>query len=119
IGDQSGETMMSGDKNKGMAWITPLEAKLDEGDILDILRKSPALFRKIVAGASPKGLAVRPSGGDWSRKDVLAHMLDTEAVMTFRIRKMICEEDPNLSFFDQEKWIPGAGPERGDGPGKT
>ena len=34
-------------------------------------------------------------------------MLDTETVMTFRIRKMICEEDPNISFFDQEKWIAG------------
>ncbi len=110
--------MMSGDKNKGMAWITSLEEKLDEGDILGILRKSPSLLRKTVAGASPKWLAVRPSGGDWSRKDVLAHLLDTEAVMTFRIRKMICEEDPNLSFFDQEKWIAGLRPYREKDPGK-
>jgi hypothetical protein len=109
---------MADAKNAGTAWIASLEEKLDEGDILGVLRKCPALFRKAAAGASPKWLAGRPSGGDWSRKDILAHMLDTETVMAFRIRKMICEEDPNLSFFDQERWIGGLRPYREKNAGK-
>jgi hypothetical protein len=98
---------MAAGRNPVAAWIAPLEEKLDGGDIIGVLRKSPALFRKVAAAASPKWLAARPSGECWSRNDVLAHMLDTETVMSFRIRKMICEEDPNISFFDQEKWIAG------------
>lgn len=99
--------MAAGKIKSSAAWIAPLEDKLDGGDIIGVLRKSPALFRKAASAASPKWLAARPEGDCWTRGDILAHMLDTETVMTFRIRKMICEEDPNISFFDQEKWIAG------------
>lgn len=99
--------MAAGGIDLSAAWIAPLEEKLDGGDIIGVLRKSPALFRKAASAASTKWLAARPAGDCWTRSDILAHMLDTETVMSFRIRKMICEEDPNISFFDQEKWIAG------------
>lgn len=105
-------------KNPGTKWIESLEEKLNEGDILGVLRTSPALFRKAVAGASPTRPTVRKPGNDWTRDDILAHMLDAESVMTVRIRKMICEVDPGLPFFDQEKWIAALGPYRGKDPGK-
>lgn len=105
-------------KNPVMTGLASLEEKLEEGDLLGILRRSPALFRKAAANASPKWLAARRPAGDWSRKDILAHMVDTETVMTFRIRKILCEDDPNLSFFDQEKWIAGLRPYREKDPRK-
>jgi hypothetical protein len=110
-------TMTAG-KTPVITGLASLEEMLEEGDLLGILRKSPALFRRAAAGASPKWLAARRPAGDWSRMDILAHMLDTETVMTFRIRKILCEEDPNLSFFDQEKWIAGLRPYREKDPGK-
>jgi hypothetical protein len=109
---------MAAVKNPVTKGLASLEEKLEEGDILGVLRRSPALFRKAAAGASPKWLAACRPAGDWSRKDILAHMVDTETVMTFRIRKILCEEDPNLSFFDQEKWIAGLRPHREKDPRK-
>jgi hypothetical protein len=110
---------MAGVKNPFLSGLASLEEKLEEGDFLGILRRSPALFRKAAADASPKWLAARrPSGDVWSRKDIFAHLLDTETVMTFRIRKILCEEDPNLSYFDQEKWIAGLRPYREKDPRK-
>ncbi|MGE5698537.1 MAG: DinB family protein [Deltaproteobacteria bacterium] len=99
--------MAAGRIDFSAAFIASLEDKLDGGDVIGALRRSPSLFRKAASAASPKWLASRPAGDCWSRGDILAHMLDTETVMSFRIRKIICEEDPNISFFDQEKWIAG------------
>jgi hypothetical protein len=114
----AGRRTMAGVKNPFLSGLASLEEKLEGGDLLGVLRRSPALFRKAAADASPKWLAGRRPSGDWSRKDILAHMLDTETVMTFRIRKILCEEDPNLSYFDQEKWIAGLRPFREKDPRK-
>jgi hypothetical protein len=106
------EGKMAAVKNTLAAGVASLEEKLEEGDIMGILRRSPALFRKASAAPQRPRPARRGSEEDWSIADLIAHMLDTETVMTFRIRKILCEDDPNLSFFDQEKWVAGLRPYR-------
>jgi len=107
---------MATGKKSGKSLISSLSESLDTWDFLGILRRTPILLRKIIDEFSPRRLSVSAKGENWSRRDILAHMLDTETVMSFRIRKMLCEEDPNISFFDQEKWVSGLRPFRGRDP---
>lgn len=99
--------------------LSPLEEKIDSGDIVGALKRTPALLRRIVAGAPASWFAARAPKGSWSRPDVLSHLLDTETVMTFRIRKILCEKDPNVSFFDQDRWVDGLRAYRETDPVKT
>ncbi|MCL5885406.1 MAG: DinB family protein [Deltaproteobacteria bacterium] len=97
-------------------WVEPLARMLETGDFLGVARKSPPLFRKIASSGSRRWFGAVAGEEPWTRLDVLAHMTDTEAIMTVRIRKMLAEDDPAIPFFDQERWIEALRPFRGGDP---
>lgn len=96
---------MTGRTTPSVSWLAPLEAALEAGQILRVLEATPALLRRMARTKPPSWFRFRRKKGDWSRLDVLCHMIDTETVTAFRLRKMLAEDSPNISFFDQEKWV--------------
>ena len=95
--------------------VLKMEARAKAGDILGALRASPPILRKAAALLPARGRK-RPRG--WSGFDVLCHLLDTEIVHSFRIRKVLSEERPQIAFFEQEKWVRALRPFRDADPAR-
>jgi len=76
----------------------------DLQDLLDRFARGPSVLREAVSGLGPD-IAGRPvPGGDWSIRDIVVHLADSELVRAVRIRAMLAEDEPALMPFDQDLW---------------
>jgi uncharacterized damage-inducible protein DinB len=71
---------------------------------MKIQAATPGKLRRLTDGLKSQHLAVRPAEGKWSIKEIITHLADTELVYSFRYRKILAEDTPDLSFFDQQLW---------------
>jgi hypothetical protein len=70
-----------------------------------------AFVRQFAAGADMVELAVAGVAdfdaglpGQWSVREILAHMADAEVVRAVRIRLILGEDEPLLPVFDENAW---------------
>jgi hypothetical protein len=71
-------------------------------EIIDTLRALPDEIEKVVRGLDDETLRRRPGAGDWSIKEVCAHLRDSLEIDGERIRRMVEEDDPSIPGYDQE-----------------
>lgn len=72
---------------------------------LDTLRATlEELPRAAAAVAERKAADGRPAMGEWSPREVLAHLADAEQVYGVRIRLMVGGDRPRLEAYDQDRW---------------
>ncbi len=57
-----------------------------------------------VKNLSSKQLHFKISPTEWSINQVIVHVADTEMIFCERIRRIIAEENPTLTPFNQEQW---------------
>lgn len=50
-------------------------------------------------------LDFRPAAGEWSVREVLAHLVQTEIAYGYRYRAIAAEPEGGLAGYDQEKWV--------------
>jgi len=96
--------------------VEKLEARAKAGDVVGALKGFPPLLRVAAARLSSRRRRERRK---WDGFDVLCHLLDTELVHSFRIRKVLCEEVPDIAFYEQEQWVDGLRPFRGGNPARV
>ncbi len=73
-------------------------------DAFERFVRGPALVREALAGTGPATLNRRPPGEDWSMRDVVIHLADSELVGAVRIRLALAGDEPDLPVYDQEAW---------------
>ena len=56
-------------------------------------------------GLTPEQAQATPGPGAWSIAELVAHLLDTELVLSDRAKRLIAEENPVLQAFDENAWI--------------
>jgi hypothetical protein len=56
-------------------------------------------------GAAGDLVGRRPSEGEWSAVECLAHMLDAELVASGRYRWILADDEPELLGYDQDAWV--------------
>jgi hypothetical protein len=65
-----------------------------------VLRATPGLLRDLLARVPPMA-ATLTTDGDWSARDTLAHLVDTEAgVLGERVRRIVGEQRPSIRSID-------------------
>lgn len=64
----------------------------------------PSKVHSVIAPLTEGQLAWRPADGGWSIKEVLCHLRDGEEVRAERMRRVVYEQEPLLSAFDQEAY---------------
>jgi len=47
----------------------------------------------------------RPGPGAWSIAELVAHLADSDLVMSDRMKRVIAEDDPLLMAFDENAWM--------------
>jgi len=71
-------------------------------EIVDTLRALPGQIEALVRDLDEDALRRRPTPDAWSIKEVCAHLRDSLEIDGERIRRMVDEDEPVISAYDQE-----------------
>jgi len=57
-----------------------------------------------LAGATDADLDRRPAPGEWSAREVVHHLADSEMTSAIRLRRLLAEDDPEISGYDEAEF---------------
>lgn len=70
-------------------------------ELVERLRANLRELPELVATLPPDRLFESPGEGEWSARQVLAHMADFEPIFTARLRMILTLDRPQLPHYDQ------------------
>jgi len=70
-------------------------------ELIDLLRKTPAILRGLTAGLDDASAQARAGDNDWSVVEVVGHLVDAERRARERIEQLQREDLPHLEGYDQ------------------
>ena len=74
--------------------------------ILTILKETPPRLTKLTANLAPNNLHTAPSAGEWSVKEVLAHLLACGDVWgDYYIMTILAQHKPTIKALNPRTWI--------------
>jgi len=88
--------------------------RLGNAPVLGSLATGPRRIARAVGRARGARLRRRPRPREWSVVEVLAHLLDAEIALGFRVRSAAAEPGGPLVAWDQDKWTEGLRHRRAD-----
>jgi len=62
-------------------------------------------LKRAIAGLSKDQLSWKAAPDKWSVTEVLSHLADHSIVFSFRVRKLISEQEVLLPTFEQDPWV--------------
>jgi hypothetical protein len=72
--------------------------------LIDRYREGPAEVDRALAGISEAALDFRIADGEWTPREVVHHLADSEMTSAIRVRRLIAEEEPVIVGYDQEEF---------------
>lgn len=64
----------------------------------------PTELGLLIGRLSSGELESTPRRGEWSAKEVVAHLAETEVAFGWRLRTMLADDQPTLAPYDQDAW---------------
>lgn len=58
----------------------------------------------MLTGAAGAEVDFRPTPGEWSVRQIVAHLADSEMVGSYRFRKVMAEDNPTIEWYDEKAW---------------
>ena len=86
------------------AYRAQLLAWLGVDDPAAVAAATTAHMREVIREAGDR-LRERPEPGEWSVIECLGHLLDSETIVSARIRWIIAEDEPDIVGYDQDRWV--------------
>jgi hypothetical protein len=80
--------------------VTPAERRT-------FIARYKAGYREVVAalrGIRPAELDFRPAPGEWSAREVIHHLADSETISGIRLRRLLVEDGPVIQGYDQDDY---------------
>jgi uncharacterized damage-inducible protein DinB len=77
---------------------------LGDEDPMRVLGSSVSWCEGAIEGLSREQLTKPERDGQWSITQVLQHLADSELVWGYRLRKVLAEDRPTLTGYDQDRW---------------
>jgi hypothetical protein len=72
--------------------------------LIESYRQGPAEVRAAVAGATDAELDTRPAPDEWTAREVVHHLADSETMSSIRLRKLLAEDAPTIHAYDEVEW---------------
>ena len=72
--------------------------------LIDQYCEGPGVVTAALAGATDEELDARPAPNEWSAREVVHHLADSEATSYIRIRKLLAEDDPVIYGYDEAEF---------------
>jgi DinB family protein len=63
-----------------------------------------ALVSAALAGIDDAELDFHPAPGEWSAREVVHHLADSETIAGLRLRQLLVDDAPRLQAYDQEEY---------------
>ena len=82
--------------------------QVPEGDILTHLAGQIERTVQLLQGLTPEQAAFRPTPTDWSVKEVICHISDSERIFAYRALRIARADTTPLAGFDQEPYVAAA-----------
>jgi len=80
--------------------------RVPEGaDIFALLSQQPDDLRVLLQSVSEAQANVRPAPGEWSVKEVIGHICDTERVFSYRAMRIARGDATPLAGFEQDDYV--------------
>ena len=89
----------------GAYYLTYINRVPEGSDILAVLSAQPDALKALLQGVSEEQANVRPAPGEWSIKEVLGHICDTERVFAFRALWAARGDIQPLPGFEQDDYV--------------
>jgi hypothetical protein len=78
--------------------------KSERKRLIDKYREGPAEVDRALDGITDEELDFRIAEGEWTPREVIHHLADSEMTSAIRIRRLIAEEEPVIVGYDQEEF---------------
>jgi hypothetical protein len=73
-------------------------------ELIELYRNGYQLIVDALDGISDAELDAREAPGEWSPREVIHHLADSEMASALRIRKLIAEENAEIIGYDQDDY---------------
>ena len=80
---------------------------LGDRNPLEVLAQTASTLADIVRQHAATVLRTRPFEGKWTPNEVIGHLTDSEWVYGFRLRLILCEDNPTILGMNQDLWVAG------------
>src|SRR6266849_405928 len=74
-------------------------------DPLEVLAQTASAVADIVGKHSAAVLRTRPFEGKWTPNEIIGHLTDSEWVYGYRLRLILCEDEPAILGIRQDAWV--------------
>jgi hypothetical protein len=82
---------------------------LGDRNPLEVLAQTASALAGIVDQHSAAVLRARPFEGKWTPNEIIGHLTDSEWVYGYRLRLILCEDDPTILGTKQDAWVAALG----------
>jgi len=76
-------------------------------DPLEVLAQTASVLSDIVRQHPATVLQTRPFEGKWTPNEIIGHLADSEWVYGYRLRLILCEDNPTILGTKQDLWVSG------------
>ena len=80
---------------------------LGDRNPVDVLAQTASTLADVVRKRSATVLRTRPFEGKWTPNEVIGHLTDSEWVYGYRLRLILCEDNPPVRGTNQDLWVAG------------
>jgi hypothetical protein len=78
---------------------------LGDRNPLEVLGQTSTTLADIVGRHSTPLLRTRPFEGKWTPNEIIGHLTDGEWVYGYRLRLILCEDNPTILGTKQDSWV--------------
>lgn len=84
--------------------MEPMTNDQDRAARLERFSSAVAAVEAALVGVTDDELDRRPPSGEWSAREIVHHLADSESMAYIRLRRLIAEDDPQIAGYDEPEW---------------
>ena len=98
-------TAQAGLVSDAQAYREKMFKLLGDRNPLEVLAQTASTLADIVRTHSATALRTRPFEGKWTPNEIIGHLVDSEWVYGYRLRLILCEDNPTILGMNQDLWV--------------
>ncbi len=81
----------------------------DDGLVLQHLLDNMQMVKELILAQSEEKLSSRCAEGEWTVKEILGHVIDTERIFAYRALRFARNDSTELAGFEQDSYVASSG----------